>query len=245
MADTLSIGQVAKEVGVNPKLIRYYEEVGLIPPLGRSDAAYASPGYRRFTREDVQRLQFIKRARLLELPLADIRELLAVHETGCCGESRPSLLALLAAKRRDLDEKIAELQCLRADLERLYQDLTARPVQPQEEAACRATASACECLFGLVPTTAIAKPPRGEAMKAKTTVVKPEASSTQEPSADECCVPVCGPDTCGGVSTPVSVKPLVKAWHWSRPGSTDSAPREEAAAGGCCEPVCGPDTCGE
>ena len=81
-------------------------------------------------------------------------------------------------------------------------------------------------------------------MKAKTTV-KPETALTQELSADECCVPVCGPDTCGGVSVPVSVKPLVKARDRSRPGSADSAPREAAAAGGCCEPVCGPDTCGE
>ena len=113
MADKLSIGEVAKEVGVNPKLIRYYEEVGLIPPPMRGDSAYASPGYRQFTREDVQRLQFIKRSRLLELPLADIRELLAAHEAGCCGESRPSLRALLAVKRPELDEKIAELQRLR------------------------------------------------------------------------------------------------------------------------------------
>ena len=81
-------------------------------------------------------------------------------------------------------------------------------------------------------------------MKAKTTV-KPEALLTQAPSADECCVPVCGPDTCGGVSTPVSVKPLVKARDRSHPDSADTAPREEAAAGGGCEPVCGPDTCGE
>ncbi len=157
MVDKLSIGQVAREVGLNPKLIRYYEEVGLIPPPVRTESPYASPGYRRFTGEDLQRLQFIKRARLLELSLADIRDLMAAHEAGCCGESRPSLLALLAVKRCELDEKIGNLQHLRADLERLYQDLTARPTEPQEETACRATASACECLFGLVPFTSIEK----------------------------------------------------------------------------------------
>ncbi len=81
-------------------------------------------------------------------------------------------------------------------------------------------------------------------MKAKTTVVKPEAL-TQAPSTDDCCVPVCGPDTCGGASVPVSVKPLVKAWDRSNPDSPVTTPREQAAAGGCCEPVCGPDTCGE
>ncbi len=77
-------------------------------------------------------------------------------------------------------------------------------------------------------------------MKPKTTV-NPETALAQEPSADECCIPVCGPDTCGGVS----VKPLVKARARSNPGGPVAAPREKAAAGGCCEPVCGPDTCGE
>ena len=157
MDNRLSIGQVAKEVGLNPKLIRYYEQVGLIPPPVRRESAYASPGYRRFTREDVQRLEFIKRARLLGLPLADIRELLAAHEAGCCGESRPSLRALIEVKRRELDEKLRELQCLREDLERLYQDLTTRQTDSQEEAECRSGASACECLFGIVPMTSIEK----------------------------------------------------------------------------------------
>ena len=56
---------------------------------------------------------------------------------------------------------------------------------------------------------------------------------------------MCGPDTCGGASVPVSVKPLVKARDRLRPDGSVAAPREQAAAGGCCEPVCGPDTCGE
>ena len=77
-------------------------------------------------------------------------------------------------------------------------------------------------------------------MKLKTPVVQTEAL-TQKPSTGECCVPVCGPDTCGEASVPLSVKPLLKARARSHP---DSAPREEAATGGCCEPMCGPDTCG-
>ena len=76
-------------------------------------------------------------------------------------------------------------------------------------------------------------------MKPKITAVKIEAL-TRKQSTDECCMPVCGPDTCGGV-TSVSVKPLLKARTRSHP---DSAPREAAATGGCCEPMCGPDTCG-
>ncbi len=81
-------------------------------------------------------------------------------------------------------------------------------------------------------------------MKPKSTL-KPEAPLADEPSAEECCVPVCGPDTCGGTSIPVSVKPLVKARGRWNPDNPVATSREDPAAGGCCEPVCGPDTCGE
>ena len=155
MDDRLLIGQVAKEVGLSPKLIRHYEKVGLISPPARGQSGHTSLGYRLFTQEDVRRLEFIKRARLLDLPLADIRELLAAHENGCCGDTRPSLRALLEVKRRELDERISELQLLRDDLEILYQDLTPTSPNPREEAECRSGASACECLFGIMPVTSI------------------------------------------------------------------------------------------
>ena len=46
-------------------------------------------------------------------------------------------------------------------------------------------------------------------MKQKTTL-KPEVQLTEEQSADECCVPECGPDTCGGTNTAITVNTLVK-----------------------------------
>jgi len=61
----LRIGEVAKKTGLNPKTIRYYEEIGLIPPPRQSEARFFSAGYRLFTREDVERLELIKRAKLL------------------------------------------------------------------------------------------------------------------------------------------------------------------------------------
>jgi len=155
MDNILLIGQVAKEVGLSTKLIRYYENVGLIPAPARGQSGHTSSGYRLFTQEDVRRLEFVKRARLLDLPLANIRELLAAHENGCCGTTRPNLRVLLEVKRRELDEKISELQLLRDDLELLYQDLTPTSPNPREEAECRSGASACECLFGMVPYTSI------------------------------------------------------------------------------------------
>ena len=155
MDNRLLIGQVAKEVGLSAKLIRYYEKVGLISPPARGQSGHTSLGYRLFTQDDIRRLEFIKRARLLDLPRADIRELLTEHANGCCGTTRPNLRVLLEVKRREMDEKISELQLLRDDLELLYQDLTPTSPNPREEAECRSGASACECLFGIVPYTSI------------------------------------------------------------------------------------------
>ena len=49
MDNRMLIGQSAKEAGLSPKLIRYYEKVGLIPPPARSETGYLSAGYRLFT----------------------------------------------------------------------------------------------------------------------------------------------------------------------------------------------------
>lgn len=80
-------------------------------------------------------------------------------------------------------------------------------------------------------------------MEPKTTL-KPEAQLRQEQSAEECCAPECGPDTCGGANTPVSVNTLVKARLRLNPDGTFIALRVQVGSGCCCDPDCGPDTCG-
>ncbi|GIX49725.1 MAG: hypothetical protein KatS3mg131_3936 [Candidatus Tectimicrobiota bacterium] len=56
----LTIGALARATGVASKAIRYYEQVGVLPAPARSAA-----GYRQYTRHDVHRLLFIRRARAL------------------------------------------------------------------------------------------------------------------------------------------------------------------------------------
>src|ERR1700758_2154682 len=71
-----SIEQVATRTGLTKRTLRYYEEVGLLPPTGRTEG-----NYRRYSESDVQRLERIKELRdLLGFSLSDIRELLRTEE---------------------------------------------------------------------------------------------------------------------------------------------------------------------
>ena len=71
-----TIEQVATRTDLTKRTLRYYEEVGLLPPTGRTEG-----NYRRYSESDVQRLERIKELRdLLGFSLSDIRELLRTEE---------------------------------------------------------------------------------------------------------------------------------------------------------------------
>src|SRR5258708_26024628 len=71
-----TIEQVATRTGFTKRTLRYYEEVDLLPPTGRTEG-----NYRRYTQDDIQRLERIKSLRdLLGFSLADIREILQAEE---------------------------------------------------------------------------------------------------------------------------------------------------------------------
>ena len=71
-----TIEQVAARTDLTKRTLRYYEEVGLLPPTGRTEG-----NYRRYSEEDIQRLDRIKKLRdLLGFSLADIRKLLDAED---------------------------------------------------------------------------------------------------------------------------------------------------------------------
>lgn len=73
----MQIKQLASATGVNPKTIRYYEDIGLLPEARRGDN-----GYRYYQNKDVASLNFIRRCKKLRIPLADIKTLVAVQNDG-------------------------------------------------------------------------------------------------------------------------------------------------------------------
>ncbi len=107
------IGQLAAELGLNPKTIRYYEELGLLAPPSRSAA-----GYRRYTHVERETLCFIIKAKASGLTLTEIGEILALRREGRepCGHVRAMLdgkLAVVEAQLRALTAFRDELLTLR------------------------------------------------------------------------------------------------------------------------------------
>lgn len=105
----MRIGELADAVGVNPKTIRYYEQIGLLPEPFRTPE-----GHRRYDHQDAERLAFIRRAQQLGLHLDEIGEVLALRERS----QRPCDYVLDVARQRlaEFDERIAEMQRARQEL---------------------------------------------------------------------------------------------------------------------------------
>jgi DNA-binding transcriptional MerR regulator len=136
MAKALTIGQLAQATGVPPKTIRYYEEVGVLPPPSRT-----SSGYRQYTERNVHRVLFVRRARALGLSLQQLKVLTTALDGGLSGAVRPRLLAVVRAQLSAVQQQIAELGLLRRQLEQvLHRLLTPASVDQTEGCHCLDTA---------------------------------------------------------------------------------------------------------
>ena len=108
----MNIGEAGAAAGVSPKMMRYYESVGLLPEARRTGS-----GYREYDDNDVHRLRFVRRARDFGFSMAGIGELLALWHD----RSRPSreVKRIALAHAAGLDEKIRHLTGLRDTLKHL------------------------------------------------------------------------------------------------------------------------------
>lgn len=108
----MKIGELARRGGVGIDTVRYYEREGLLPPARR-----LASGYRTYSADDLQRLQFVLRAKALGFTLPQVRELLVL-----AGTRHGDVAEIKAAARQkllDIDAKLAELQQMRATLSAL------------------------------------------------------------------------------------------------------------------------------
>ncbi|MBI4923206.1 MAG: Cu(I)-responsive transcriptional regulator [Devosia nanyangense] len=108
----MQIGEASRATGVSAKMIRHYEQIGLIPAADRRDS-----NYRDYGAEDVHRLGFIRRARDLGFSIAEIGDLLRLW--GDRDRSSRDVKALTQSHIRELDAKIALLGEMRETLAHL------------------------------------------------------------------------------------------------------------------------------
>lgn len=104
----LTIGGLAREGGVGVETVRYYQRRGLLE-TPRGD------GVRRYGKEALRRLRFIRSAQTAGFTLEQIGELLALD----AGQDRARARELARTRLAELDEKIAELETARGALTRL------------------------------------------------------------------------------------------------------------------------------
>lgn len=142
----MRIGELARRVGVNPRTVRFYEGMGLLPEPARRPS-----GYREYREDDVERLAFVKTAQRLGLSLTEIREIIALKARG----ERPCAYVLSVLDRQlvDIDQRLAELVALRADLVALQAQANRLP-------AGRARYCGIVEHVGLRPTPRAVRPPR-------------------------------------------------------------------------------------
>ena len=120
----LTIGQLARRVGLRPSALRYYEAEGLLRPSDRTEA-----GYRLYAPESADTVRLIQRAQRLGFSLAEIRGLLAAWRSGDLDNAE--LLATAEARYLALERQVTELRVQQHELELFLQDLRG----PDAEAA--------------------------------------------------------------------------------------------------------------
>ena len=105
----MNIGQAAQASGVSAKMIRHYEEIGMLPKASRTPA-----GYRVYSEGDVHTLRFVRHARDLGFSMKEIGELLNLWQNRRRASS--SVKRLAEAHMAELDERIRQLAAMKDTL---------------------------------------------------------------------------------------------------------------------------------
>jgi MerR family copper efflux transcriptional regulator len=139
MTAAYKIADVARRSGFNASTLRYYEEVGLLPPADRSAA-----GYRLYDDSSLARLAFISRAKQLGCTLEEITDLTVAWDGERCEPIQVRLRELVAAKIAEAQERITEMVAFAADLQSAALALVAHTPDGPCDADCGCASPAAE-----------------------------------------------------------------------------------------------------
>lgn len=115
----MTIGQVGERLGINPRTIRYYERIELLPEPERTGG-----GYRIYSRADEDRIRFIKNAQRLGFSLGEVKETLAFRERG---ELPCAYVAgVIEARLHEVGRRLSELRAFERELSELHQRIGGR-----------------------------------------------------------------------------------------------------------------------
>ncbi|MCE3012296.1 MAG: Cu(I)-responsive transcriptional regulator [Proteobacteria bacterium] len=101
----MNIGELAEKTQLNAKMIRRYEELGIIPKASRSLS-----GYRQYGDKDVNVLIFVKRARALGFSMKDIKQLLSLWRNKTRSSAQVKSIAM--KHQQELTQKLTEIQAM-------------------------------------------------------------------------------------------------------------------------------------
>ncbi|MEM1383679.1 MAG: Cu(I)-responsive transcriptional regulator [Pseudomonadota bacterium] len=110
----MNIGTAAKAAGLPIKTVRYYADIGLVTPSGRTDS-----GYRRYTETELSKLIFARRSRSFGFTIDETRELLSLYEDQ--ERSSADVRAIAAGRLEEIEAKMRELTALRDELSHLVE----------------------------------------------------------------------------------------------------------------------------
>ncbi len=111
----MAIGQLANQASTKVQTIRYYEQIGLMPRARRT-----AGNQRRYSKDNLQRLQFIRHGRELGFPLDSIRDLLDLADMP--GQSCEDADHLARIHLAEVESRIRRLESLRGELQRMIHE---------------------------------------------------------------------------------------------------------------------------
>ena len=120
---TYTIGETARRSGFSASALRFYEDIGLVDPTGRTEG-----GYRLYDDDSLDRLAFIARAKQLGCSLEEITDLVDIWDGQRCGPVQRRFHELVTDKIRDAETQVNELAAFVAQLRASAEQLAGEPV---------------------------------------------------------------------------------------------------------------------